>query len=123
MTQFAPYLRTTPQSPCVGRKSGANPNFCALLAVFFVFVELFQAWAALRRELESAMVSETEAAAGNTTRGIAVETAFVVVAAAVAAMADAAAMPEEGHSGSGFGSGGGCSVDVGSGNNGGSDNG
>jgi hypothetical protein len=57
MTQFAPYLRTTPQSPRVGRKQGANPNFCALLAplvltlelVFFIFIELFQACVAEER--------------------------------------------------------------------------
>ena len=32
--------------------------------VFFIFVELFQACAALRRELESAIAAETEAAVG-----------------------------------------------------------
>ncbi len=67
------------------------------------------------RELESAMVSETEAAVGNTTINheaalAVVEMTVVVVVVAV----DAVAAPEAGNCGSGCGSSGG-NVDVGSG--------
>ncbi len=126
-----------PESPCVGRKWSTKPKFCILLEhyVFYVgivcviFVELFHKHARLSEELESAMAAKTEAAAGNTiinyeAASTAVKTAAVMVVVDVEAAASMAA-PDAGNSGSGYGSGGGGggggSVDVGSGEDNGSD--
>ena len=92
-------------------------------------MELFHKHARLSEELESAMAAKTEAAAGNTTinyeaASTAVKTAAVMVVVDVEAAASMAA-PDAGNSGSGYGSGGGGggggSVDVGSGEDNGSD--
>jgi hypothetical protein len=118
MTQFAPYLRTTPQRHRIGRKYGTNPNLWALLAPFVLCVGIIifhfrrafsQAHTALR-ELESAMAAETEAVSGYTTIKYEValtevETVVMVVMVAVDAAASAG-VPEAGNSGRGYGSGG-----------------